>query len=572
MKGLLVYSIFFIVSFAAFCQITGLPTLQDESLLKSEGSLQFQQQLLQPENFPSSPVVIDSLYYLGPGDVLNILILPVNVKPEIVKVGPDGMIMLSRYGSIDLKNLTFKEAKLHIEEVVHKQNSNATVFVSLLQSRIVMVNINGAVLKPGIYSLPATYRVSDAINLSNQIRNDNSLPPNLLTSYYINENRKNELRKEVNTNGLPINEYFANRNIVVFNSKYGTKYADLELSASRICFELNPYIREGDEIYVPYKPLAYNTMELAGAVARQGKFPYKPGDKLSDLLKFGLGFTSNADPFNIIYYSDNEATKIEVDSNYNLIKNDFPVKPNSILVVGEKSEKIFSKMGIVKVVGMVEKPGIYTIEVGKSTLLEVLNHCGKILPDADIVGSYILREKIRDDFFPDPYSKFGKYYLHSNLTMEDSMRFRLDINYRREYVSCDFVELIHNKNLIHNVFLEDGDLIVIPKAKKSVFVWGQVKNPGYVSFSEGKDYLWYINQAGGFLPSANPKRTRIIRGIQKIWLPPKGVPILSGDEIYVPRDPDMPPGIEIQYYSIMATVVATLISLTSFIINLTRRN
>lgn len=572
MRGLLVYSTFFIVNFAAFCQIIGLPTLQDESLLKSEGGLQFQQQFLQPENFPSSPVIIDSLYYLGPGDVLNILTLPMNVKPEVVKVGPDGMIMLSRYGSIDLKNLTLKEAKLHIKEVVHKQNSNATVFVSLLQPRIVMVEIKGAVLKPGIYSLPATYQVSDAINFSNQIRNDNSLPPNLLTSYYINENRKNELQKEVNTNGLPINEYFANRNIVVFNSKYGTKYADLELSASRICFELNPYIREGDKIYVPYKPLVYETMELAGAVARQGKFPYKPGDKLSDLLKFGLGFTSNADPSNIVYYSDNEGTKIKVDSNFNLIKNDFPVKPNSILVVGEKSEKIFSKMGIVKVVGMVEKPGIYTIEVGKSTLLEVLNQCGKILPEADIAGSYILREKIRDDFFPDPYSKFGKYYLHSNLTMEDSMRFRLDINYRREYVSCDFVELFHNKNLLHNVFLENGDLIVIPQAKKSVFVWGQVKNPGYVSFSEGKDYLWYINQAGGFLPSANPKRTRIIRGIQKIWLPPKGVPILSGDEIYVPRDPDMPPGIEIQYYSIMATVVATLISLTSFIINLTRRN
>ncbi|MGQ9818744.1 MAG: SLBB domain-containing protein [Candidatus Kapaibacteriales bacterium] len=572
MKGLIAYLIFFISHYRVFCQIAGLPTLQDESLLKNDVGYQFQQQYLQPEKFPSSPVINDSLYYLGYGDVLNVLILPVNIKTEMFRVGPDGMIILSRYGAVDLKNITLKEAKFRIEKAVHKQNPNATVFVSLFQPRIVMVNIYGAVLNSGIYALPATYRVSDAINFANQIKMDNTLPANLLTSYYLNESKKNELRKEVNTNGLPINEYYANRNIVVFNPLYGTKYVDLELGASRNSFELNPYIREGDEIYVPFKPIGYETIELAGAVARPGKFPYKPGDKLSDLLKFGLGFASNADPFNIIYFSEDGETKIEVDSNFNLLINDFPVKPNSFLVVGEKSEKISPKTGIVKVVGMVEKPGIYTIEVGKSNLLEVLNQCGKILPDADIAGSYILREKVRDDFFPDPYAKFGKYYLHSNLTMEDSMRFRLDINYRREYVACDFIELLQNKNLKHNLLLEDGDLIVIPQAKKSVFVWGQVKNPGYVSFSEGKDYLWYINQAGGFLPTANSKRTRVIRGIQKIWLPPKGITIFSGDEIYIPRDPDMPPGIEIQYYSIMATVVATLISLTSFIINLSRRN
>lgn len=571
-KRFLVFFLLLMVRFNSYCQITGLPTLQDESLLKTDISSQLQQQYFQTDKFPSSPIIIDSLYYLGAGDILSVLILPVSVKPELVRVGPDGMIMIPRYGTIDLKNTTLKEAKALIENFIKKQNENASVSISLFQPRTIMVRINGAVLNPGTYSLPATYRVSDAIFFANQMNVDKTLPPNLLMNFYYNEGWKNELRREINSNGLPENGYYANRNISLFNVNYGSKNLDLELSSSRKDFRLNPYLREGDEIFVPYEPNQFEKVSIAGAVVRPGKFPYKPGDKLSDLLNFGLGFRNNADLSNIFYVLDDEKTKIEVDSNLKILGNDFEIKPNSTLIVGEKYERANSTYGIVKVDGMVEKPGFYTIEIGKTKLSDILNQCGLLLPGADIGRSYILREKLADVFFPDPNVRFGKYFSHSNLTMEDSMRFRIDVNYRREYVSCNFLELLQGKSTKNNVLLQDGDLIVIPKSSKSVFVWGQVKNPGFVPFSEGKDYRWYIEEAGGYLPTANPKRTRIIRGIQKIWLPPNGVTLLAGDEIYVPRNPDMPPGIEVQYYSLIATGVATLISLTYLIINLTRRN
>jgi protein involved in polysaccharide export with SLBB domain len=120
--------------------------------------------------------------------------------------------------------------------------------------------------------------------------------------------------------------------------------------------------------------------------------------------------------------------------------------------------------------------------------------------------------------------------------------------------------------------LSDGDMVIIPSAKKRVFVWGQVKNPGFVEYVEGKNYEWYIEKAGGYLSTAKKSRVRIIRGIQKAWLDPKSFAVLDGDEIFVPSAPDNPPGTEIQYYSLIATGIATLISLTYLIINLTRRN
>lgn len=563
--------LFFCSMHLVYPQITGLPTLTDESLFKNDVINQFQQQYSQLEKFPSAPIIIDSLYYVGPGDILSIMILPVSVKPDLIRICHDGKILLPRYGDIDLRNLTLKDAKNLIEKTVKQHNDNASVFLSLFQPRIVMVSVSGAVLNPGTYALPATYRVSDVITYANQMNPEKYLPPNLVMNYYFDKGKEIELNKEISSNGLPNYTFYSNRNISVYNSRYGVKDIDIELSLSRNNFELNPYIREGDLINVPFEPIYYETASVVGSVVRPGKFAFKIGDKVSDLLKFGLGFRNNADFSNISYVTDSERISIEVDSNFNVI-NDFAIKPNSFLIVGEKNKSKESTLGVVKIDGMVEKPGFYTIEIGKTKLLDVLSKCGAFLPEADLAGSYILRRKLHDSFYPDPNALYGKYYLHSNLTMEDSMRFRLDINYRREYVSCNFANLILNNDTNQNIVLEDGDLILINKTKKSVFVWGQVKNPGYVNFSEGKNCGWYIEKVGGYLPTANPARTRIIRGIQKIWLPSKGTNVLAGDEIYVPRNPDMPPGLEVQYYSLIATGVATLISLTYLIINLTRRN
>ncbi|MEJ5286906.1 MAG: hypothetical protein CH6_1425 [Candidatus Kapaibacterium sp.] len=554
-----------------FSQVTGLPTLQKEFGLEEQMKSQIQQQLLsEKETYPTTTLVVDTFYYVGPGDIFSILILPISVNPEVTKVSTDGQLILSRYGFIDVKGKTLLEVKNSVTELVKNINPNAEVSISLYKPRICLVRIYGNVKKPGIYNLPANYRISDAIAIANQEYTTQEAPmTKLSTSMMINDlERKRE--SELIEKGLPGDFFYSTRNVFVYNQIWGLRKADIELSKSRNAFDNNPYIREGDEIYVPYSPIEFEYVTISGAVVQPGKYHYKKGDRFSDLIKFAKGFKDNADLSNIYVQSDGSTKNISVDIN-NISGIDFELEPYTNVIVGEIPIKRNTKTGVAGIYGCVEKPGVYPIEPGKTRLLDLVNLAGGLSCEPSYSKSFVLRTFPPRQYWEDPSIELFNIFKQSNLTMEDTARFKMDLLTKGNFVSCDLYELLVKKNLQQNILLYDGDLVVLPQSKGSVYVWGQVKNPGYVPYESGKPFEWYIDKAGGYLPTAKKSRVRVIRGAQKVWLKPDDLAVVDGDEIYVPGAPDLPPGTEYQYYSLIATGIATLISLTYLIINLTSR-
>ncbi|MCX7879253.1 MAG: SLBB domain-containing protein [Ignavibacteria bacterium] len=556
-----------------FGQMTGLPVLQkdlfDEQIRMRSGT-EIPTQL---EKYPVSSVVDENYYYIGPNDYLSVMIFPSIVEPEIVKVTPENKVILSRIGEVDLSGKTLKEAKRLIIEKAKQINPNAEVFVSLYHPRTVVVQISGYVDKPGVYFLPANFRISDAISFAMfKETTSNASAKAFETENYIHE--MNRLREETMLKyGIPSDIFYSTRNINVFNPKYGLRKVDVELSRSRDLFFFDPYIREGDEISVPFPPLEFEYVTISGAVVRPGKYFYKLGDKVSDLIKFSKGFKESADLKNsYIVFSNGEKRWFSLDSLMNP-NEDFLLEPYSYVVIGEKEPSIKGKIGIAGVFGVVEKPGIYPIEIGKTRLLDLINLAGGIVGIPSYSQAFVLRNFDAKRIWDNPTRSYQEFLRISNLTMEDTTRFKMNLLTKNEFVSCDFYSLLVGKDASQNIFLDDGYLVVLPPATRKVYVWGQVRNPGYVTYAEGKKVDYYIREAGGLLSHAQKGRISIVRGPQKAWLEPSETVVLDGDEIYVPRPPDYPPGIDIQYYSMIATGIATLISLTYLIINLlTRRN
>ena len=62
-----------------------------------------------------------------------------------------------------------------------------------------------------------------------------------------------------------------------------------------------------------------------------------------------------------------------------------------------------------------------------------------------------------------------------------------------------------------NFYLEDNDEIIIPIFKPQIFVFGEVLNPGAVSFAEGKSLDFYLRKSGGVSRLADDKRIVIIQ-------------------------------------------------------------
>jgi protein involved in polysaccharide export with SLBB domain len=130
-------------------------------------------------------------------------------------------------------------------------------------------------------------------------------------------------------------------------------------------------------------------------------------------------------------------------------------------------------------------------------------------------------------------------YRMSNVYPEDSAYFFLENQLRvlTEGSSLDFSEINDPESDISNYIVKSGDVIVVPAIRKSVYVFGQVAKPGYVPLAEGKDFRYYINEAGGMGELAVEDEIMVIRGGSRYWISPYEQTIIleEGDYVYVPK-------------------------------------
>jgi hypothetical protein len=126
----------------------------------------------------------------------------------------------------------------------------------------------------------------------------------------------------------------------------------------------------------------------------------------------------------------------------------------------------------------------------------------------------------------------------SNLVEEDKYYFATENQYRvlNEGSAIDFTQVENENSDIYNFILESGDVIVVPPYTKTVYVFGQVSNPGHVKYIENKDYLYYIDQAGGIGEYAEDE-IMIIKGDSRNWVSAlPSVKIDDGDYIFIPKE------------------------------------
>jgi hypothetical protein len=94
--------------------------------------------------------------------------------------------------------------------------------------------------------------------------------------------------------------------------------------------------------------------------------------------------------------------------------------------------------------------------------------------------------------------------------------------------------------------LRDGDSIYVPRYSPVVRVSGAVSSPSSITYVEGKDLRYYVNAAGGTLPTGNLDHSYVVQpnGFRELYrhhfsVIPDGVPKPeAGAEIVVPVKPE----------------------------------
>lgn len=450
--------------------------------------------------------VNESDYILGSGDGLIVYIWG-SVNDEINStIDHEGNFLIPSVGLIKIKGMTLKDGKEKIREKLSKVYSNVELSIALSKIREFKSYILGEVMYPGFYVINGATRVSDLIDLAGWKEIVN----------------KDDSKEQINL-----------RTIEIKNENLPTRYADLALFYQGNSIEKNPYLLEGDRVFVS-KRREY--IAVSGAVTYPGEYDYVPDDSLQTVIIVAGGLSRNADSTKIIVnrFANNADSLVSFEcSFFDSSVYTFKIEKDDRILVCEIPEYRIHRRVLIS--GEVQFPGVYPIRDDKTKLVDLIAMAGGLTDKAFLKGSKIVRKmynKIGDREFArlknipvQNLSPLERSYLKTKLTEEEGV------------VSIDFEELLKNGSNLYNIILRSEDEITIAQKNLTIKVTGAVVSPGLVAFKEGANYEYYVDQAGGFNTRARKNSVIIIKGGTEIWLKPAKVKqIEAGDAVWIPEE------------------------------------
>ncbi|MGC8594627.1 MAG: SLBB domain-containing protein [Candidatus Kryptoniota bacterium] len=465
-------------------------------------NLQGQGTLIQPP--PYDMQVDTNSYVLGPGDVLNIGVWGANPFSYNLSITPEGSLIIPTFGEIHVGGLTLARAKELARKRLGTQFKNSNITLTLIYPRTFYVVVAGKVKTPGRYTVTSFDRVDRAFMMANMPKNQYDT-----------------------TTVLP---KFSLRRIKLIHTDGTTENVDLLKFYITGSLKDDPYLQQGDAIIVPEEDFASGSISISGAVKMPGNFEYVPGDRLKDLLELSQGMTALAQPRETEVYSlvNGRYSSRLVDATDSAVLN-MELPPNSRVVVPIVREHINDYY--VWVEGEVARPGIYPITRDSTKLSQIINLAGGFTEHASLSDAQIFREKtLRFDT--------SLVFTRTSGVSEEELPYiirELKIKNKYDEVSANFLKLFANHDSSFDRFLKSGDIIYVPANKGAVYMFGQVKNPGYVDYHPGWTYRDYVREAGGYTDGAETGNVKIIKGGSYQWYEATKSTIAPGDLVFVPR-------------------------------------
>jgi protein involved in polysaccharide export with SLBB domain len=458
--------------------------------------------------------------------------------------------------------------------MVEAQSTNAGMSsfnqIQMTQTQKISVSVTGAVKNPGTYVLDATDRANRALEMANQ--NDRLSNQLNKTDKMIQDEKDLPHTEKVDPDDistLDVKEK-PRRNIILYRRKGEVLKVDIQKYYTTRDESWNPYLSNGDIIFVPRFEEKKNIYAVYGGVNVPGQIEYSEGDRISDAILLAYGFTSRAIVDSIILYrysDDNQSIREQVlnwTRLQNNVETNIPLHPGDRIVVPERSD--LREDYNVSVSGEVYFPGIYPITREYTKLSTIIHNAGGTTPYASLKSAIIYRNDITQKELP--LERMMR--IRGNTLIEDTANLYMEneLRLRRSVVNVDFEKLLVNQDTLQDVVLHSGDKIIVPSIAKTVYVYGQVFVPGSITFAKNKDANYYIQKAGGYTEHARNKDIMIIKRATRQWLSPKETEIEEGDYIWVPKEPERSSAYYWTLIGQMASVISVAVSIVILAVQL----
>lgn len=555
LKSLLLITIASLISFStAYAQTTG-SSQNTNSQTNNFGGFYYIDELgsiINDGNFRADGIVDISTYVLGAGDLVTVTIeASQKYVFRALFVNAQGDIIIPSFGSISVGGNSIKEATKIVEEFANATFKSAKAYLTLEVPKSVSVHVTGSVPFPGKQTILPFSRIDEAVYFSifeneltqvdteesaNQSRKLLGEETNMTVqpTAYINRNNI-ELegdKKQFKRNKLLENRAYSFRNISIRHLDGTESKADLIAYFKAGRLDKNPFVRDGDVLSVNRINVETPKISISGAVRSPLEMEFVSGDYPSLLLNIGGGFEEAADTTRLVVFRATNAGLDKIDVAKENWRS-FKLLPNDRVVALYDTKLQKQKSASAWVYGEVKIPGNFPIVDGETTAYELIQYAEGLTDQALPHAAYLIRGKLKRNEIP---NKFNVELMQrtSDQVIQGFEYLALETALSQDRV---FIDLTDSEQL-KSIKLTAGDEIYIPRDENTVFVFGQVNNPGYLPYQEDLQNVdTYIQKSGGFALSADLNRVFIIKAGGSAWYKASETRIESGDRIYVDRMP-----------------------------------
>jgi protein involved in polysaccharide export with SLBB domain len=298
------------------------------------------------------------------------------------------------------------------------------------------------------------------------------------------------------------------------------------------------------------------TVDIDGEVNQPGTYDYFENMRVQDLVLLANGYREGA-----------ARQKIEISRrlsaggdtiSYSVIKDISLDNPQDLLfelkpfdLVSVRRLPVYKEQIKVSIEGEVLYPGTYTLSGKNERLSDIINRAGGLKSSAFAEGAVLIRNTYVGITSSDASLVGSKARLINQQSGRnivpveggDSSILK-NISAQQKPVSIRLADALGQKGGAADVFLEEGDIIKIPKSIQTIQTFGMVNLPKQIVYREGLTLKEAVRASGGFAVNASRRHSYVVYANGEIrttrnFLFFRSYPSLkTGSEIYVPSRSD----------------------------------
>ena len=337
-------------------------------------------------------------------------------------------------------------------------------------------------------------------------------------------------------------------------------------------------LQNEDVLFVPSNndQLTERTITIHGEVMYPGEYRYADNETLEDFVLQAGGLKESASTVKVDVSRrivDNKAIEsngITAENFSFSLKEGFVIdgEPGFILkpydeVYVRKSPGYQTQQNVY-IEGEINFPGTYAMSKRESRLSDLVKAAGGLNTHAYVKGARLERkitpeERIRMQQVVD---------VVEHQTMSDDSLDLKKVNFGDiYYVGIQLDKALEAPGSDYDLVMREGDRIIVPEYNNTVTISGNVLYPNTVAYKKGKKASYYINQAGGYGNRARKQSTYIVHMNGTVNQVGEGERPTPGCQIIVPSKQKMDPTKVSQWLGIgsttaaIATTIATIANL-----------